>query len=133
MAFLSNGTTISLGGVLADATNIQINPAVTAIETTTLNSAFTTAIASRPTITGSCTIHCDIAPGTSLAQKFGGANPDGSAINVVINGAGGPTGGQDFSGSAIITGYNVTYSNDQVMTADVSWQYTGQITITQAA
>lgn len=133
MALLSNGTTISFGGTSAAATNIQINPAVTAIETTTLNSAVTTAIASRPTITGSCTIHCDVAPGLSLAQKFGGTNPDGSSVQVVINGAGGTTGGQDFSGAAIITGFNVTYSNDQVMTADVSWQYTGQITITQAA
>jgi hypothetical protein len=68
-----------------------------------------------------------------LAQKFGGANPDGSSVQVVINGAGGNTGGQDFSGAAIITGFNVTYSNDQVMTAEVSWQYTGQITISQAA
>lgn len=133
MAILSNGTTISFGGTSAAATDIRITPAVTAIETTTLNAAVTSAIASRPTITGSATIHCDIAPGTSLAQKFGGATPDGTAIAVVINAAGGVTGGQDFSGSAIITGFNVTYSNDQVMSAEVSWQYTGQITITQAA
>lgn len=133
MATISNGTTISFGGGTAvDATDISITASSTAVDTTTLGATLTTAIQGRPTVTGSATIHMDNATALTLAQKFAGATPTTSSISVAIAATGGATGGVDFSGSAIITGYNPSWSNDAVQSASVSWQYTGEITVARA-
>jgi len=132
MAVISNGTTISFGGTAVDATDISITASSTAIDATPLNSALSVAIQGRPVVTGSATIHMDSATALSLAQKFAGAIPNTSSISVAIAAAGAGTGGVDFSGSAIITGYNPSWSNDAVQSASVSWQYTGEITVARA-
>lgn len=133
MATISNGTTITFGGTAVDATDISISATSTAIDTTALGYTYTTAVQGRPTITGNATIHADNAVALTLAGKFAGATPDTTAIAVVINAAGSGTGGVDFSGSAVITAFNPSWSNDAVQTAQVSWQYTSQITVTRAA
>jgi hypothetical protein len=132
MAVISNGTTISFGGVAVDATDISINASSTAVDATPLNSALSVAIQGRPVVTGSATIHMDNATALTLAQKFAGATPTTSSIAVAIAASGAATGGVDFSGSAIITGYNPSWSNDAVQSASVSWQYTGEITVGRA-
>lgn len=132
MAVISNGTTISFGGTAVDATDISITASSTAIDATPLNSALSVAIQGRPVVTGSATIHMDNATALTLAQKFAGANPSTSEIAVAIAATGGAQGGVDFTGSAIITGYNPSWSNDAVQSASVSWQYTGQITVGRA-
>ena len=133
MAVISNGTTISIAGSLVDATDISITASSTAVDTTTIGSLLSTSIQGRPTITGSATIHTDSATALALAEKFGGTTPQTAAVNIIINAAGAATGGIDFSGSAIITGFNPSWSNDSVQSASVSWQYTGQVTVTRAA
>jgi hypothetical protein len=132
MAVISNGTAISFGGSDVDATDISITASSTAIDATPLNSALSVAIQGRPTITGSATIHMDSATALTLAQKFAGATPSTASIVVGIAASGAASGGVDFSGSAIITGYNPSWSNDAVQSATVSWQYTGQITVARA-
>lgn len=132
MAVISNGTTISFGGTAVDATDISITASSTAVDTTALNSATSTALQGRPTVTGSATIHIDNATSLTLAGKFTGATPSTSVMVVTINASGGTTGGIDFTGDAIITGFNPTYSNDTVQSAQVTWQYTGTITATRA-
>jgi hypothetical protein len=133
MAVISNGTTITFGGGAAvDATDISITASSTAVDATPLNSALAVAIQGRPVVTGSATIHMDNGVALTLAQKFAGATPTTSAISVSIVASGGVDGGVDFSGSAIITGYNPSWSNDAVQSASVSWQYTGQITVGRA-
>ena len=133
MAVISNGTTISFGGgAPVDATDISITASSTAVDATPLNSALAVAIQGRPVVTGSATIHMDNAVALTLAQKFAGATPATSAISVSIVASGGVDGGVDFSGSAIITGYNPSWSNDAVQSASVSWQYTGQITVARS-
>ncbi len=132
MAVISNGTTISFSGTAVDATDISITASSTAVDATPLNSALSVAIQGRPVVTGSATIHMDNATALLLAQKFAGATPTTSSISVAIAANGGATGGVDFSGSAIITGYNPSWSNDAVQSASVSWQFTGQITVGQA-
>ena len=130
MAVISNGTTISFGGGAAvDATDISITASSTAVDATPLNSALAVAIQGRPTVTGSATIHMDNTVALTLAQKFAGATPVTSSISVSIVASGGASGGVDFSGNAIITGYNPSWSNDAVQSASVSWQYTGEITV----
>ncbi len=132
MAVISNGTTISFAGTAVDATDISITASSTAVDTTTLGAVLTTAIQGRPTVTGSATIHMDNARALDLAQKFAGATPTTSAITVVIAASGAGAGGVDFSGSAIITGFNPSWSSDAVQSASVSWQYTGEITVARA-
>lgn len=133
MAFISNGTSISIGGGAAvDATDISITASSTAVDATPLNSALSVAIQGRPVVTGSATLHMDNAVALSLAQKFAGATPTTSATSVSIVASGGANGGVDFSGSAIITGFNPSWSNDAIQTATVSWQYTGEITVARA-
>lgn len=133
MAVISNGTTISFGGGAAvDATDISITASSTAVDATPLNGVLSVAIQGRPTVTGSATIHMDNAVALTLAQKFAGATPTTTSISVAIVASGGATGGVDFSGSAIITGYNPSWSNDAVQSASVSWQYTGEITVGRA-
>jgi len=132
MAVISNGTTISFAGTAVDATDISINASSTAIDATALNGTLSVAIQGRPTVTGSATIHMDNATALLLALKFAGATPTTSAITVAIAANGGAQGGVDFSGSAIITGYNPSWSNDAVQSASVSWQYTGEITVGRA-
>jgi hypothetical protein len=130
MAVISNGTSISFGGGAAvDATDISITASSTAIDATPLNSALSVAIQGRPVVTGSATIHMDNATALTLAQKFAGATPITTSLSVSIVASGGAQGGVDFSGSAIITGYNPSWSNDAVQSASVSWQYTGEITV----
>lgn len=133
MAVISNGTTISIAGSLVDASDISITASSTAVDTTTIGSLLSTAIQGRPTVTGSATIHTDNATALALAEKFGGTTPQTAAVTIIINAAGAATGGIDFSGSAIITGFNPSWSNDSVQSASVSWQYTGQITVSRAA
>ena len=132
MAVISNGTTISIGGTVVDATDISITASSTAVDTTTLGAVLTTAIQGRPTVTGSATIHMDNATALTLAQKFAGATPSTAAVAIAIAASGAAAGGVDFSGSAIVTGYNPSWSNDAVQTASVSWQYTGEITVARA-
>lgn len=133
MAFISNGTSISIGGGAAvDATDISITASSTAVDATPLNSALSVAIQGRPVVTGSATLHMDNAVALTLAQKFAGATPTTSAVSVSIVASGGANGGVDFSGSAIITGFNPSWSNDAIQTATVSWQYTGEITVARA-
>jgi hypothetical protein len=131
MAFVSNGTSISFGGVVVDATDISITASSTAIDATPLNSALAVAIQGRPTVTGTATIHTDNATALSLAQKFAGSAPVVSAITVAISASGGASGGVDFSGQAIITGFNPSWSNDAVQSASVTWQYTGEISVSR--
>lgn len=133
MAVISNGTTITIASVAVDATDISISASSSAVDTTTLGAATTTAIQGRPTVTGTATIHMDNATALTLANKFCGANPVTTEVAIVINASGGATGGVDFSGNAIVTAYNPTYSNDAVQSASVSWQYTGTITAARAA
>jgi hypothetical protein len=128
MAAIANGTTLSIAGTLVDVTDISISATSSAVEATLLNSPFSAALQGRPVVTGTATIHTDNATGLSLAQKFSGANPNTNAVTVEIAASGAGTGGVDFTGSAIITGYNPTYTNDAVHQATVSWQYVGQIT-----
>jgi len=133
MAFISNGTSISIGGGAAvDATDISITASSTAVDATPLNSAVSVAIQGRPVVTGSATIHMDNTVALTLAQKFAGAAPVTTSISISIAAAGGASGGVDFSGAAIITGYNPSWTNDAVQTATVSWQYTGEITVSRA-
>jgi hypothetical protein len=131
MAFVSNGTSISFGGVVVDATDISITASSTAIDATPLNSALAIAIQGRPTVTGTATIHTDNATALSLAQKFAGSTPVVSAIAVAISASGGAGGGVDFSGQAIITGFNPSWSNDAVQSASVTWQYTSEISVSR--
>jgi len=133
MATISNGTTISFGGTAVDATDISISATSTAIDATPLASAVSIAIQGRPTLTGNATIHADSATALTLAGKFAGAAPDTTSMLVVINSAGGATGGVDFTGSAVITAFNPSWSNDAIQTAQVSWQYTSTITVNRAA
>jgi hypothetical protein len=128
MAFIANGTSISIGGTPVDATDISISASSPVVDATALNSVLSVAIQGRPTVTGSATIHTDNATGLTLAQKFCGATPSTAAISVAIFASGAGSGGVDFSGNAIITGYTPTYSNDTVHQATVTWQYTGEIT-----
>lgn len=132
MAVISNGTTISFGGTVVNATDISITASSTAVDATPLNSALSVAIQGRPVVTGSATIHTDNETALSLAQKFAGTVPVTSSILLAIAAAGAGTGGVDFSGYAIITGYNPSWSNDAVQSASVSWQYTGEITVARA-
>lgn len=133
MAVISNGTTITFGtGSAVDATDISITASSTAIDATPLNGVHSVAIQGRPTVTGSATIHMDNATALTLAEKFGGATPTTSSIQVTIAASGAGNGGVDFSGLAIITGYNPSWSNDAVQTASVSWQYTGQVSVARA-
>jgi hypothetical protein len=128
MAFIANGTTISIAGTSVDATDISISASSAVVDATALNSVLSTAIQGRPTVTGSATIHTDNGTGLTLAQKFCGATPSTGAIAVVISASGAGSGGVDFSGNAIITGYSPTYTNDAVHSATVTWQYVGEIT-----
>lgn len=128
MAFIANGTTLSIGGTLVDATDISISATSAVVDATLLNSPWSAALQGRPVVTGTATIHTDNGTGLALAQKFSGANPNTDAVAVAIAASGAGLGGVDFSGSAIITGYNTTYANDTVHSATVSWQYVGQIT-----
>lgn len=132
MAFIANGTTISIAGVLVDATDISISATSAVVDATALNSVRSTAIQGRPTVTGSATIHTDNATALTLAQKFCGATPNTDAVIVAIAASGAGSGGVDFSGSAIITGYSPTYTNDAVHSATVTWQYVGEITAARA-
>jgi hypothetical protein len=132
MAAIANGTSLSIGGVLVDATDISISATSAVVDATLLNSPFSAALQGRPVVTGTATIHTDNATGLTLAQKFSGANPNTNAISMNIAASGAGAGGVDFEGSAIITGYNPTYTNDAVHQATVSWQYVGQITAARA-
>lgn len=133
MAFISNGTSISIGGgAPVDATDISITASSTAVDATPLNGALSVAIQGRPVVTGSATLHMDNAVALTLAQKFAGATPNTTSTSISIVAAGGAAGGVDFSGSAIITGFNPSWSNDAIQTASVSWQYTGEITVARA-
>ena len=128
MAAIANGTSLSIGTILVDATDISISATSAVVDATLLNSPFSAAVQGRPVVTGTATIHTDNATGLTLAQKFSGANPNTNAVTVEIAASGAGAGGVDFTGSAIITGYNTTYANDTVHSATVSWQYVGQIT-----
>lgn len=132
MAFIANGTSISIAGTPVDATDISISASSAVVDATALNSVLSTAIQGRPTVTGSATIHTDNATGLSLAQKFCGATPSTGVVTVVIFASGAGSGGVDFSGNAIITGYSPTYTNDAVHSATVNWQYVGEITAARA-
>jgi hypothetical protein len=132
MAFIANGTSISIAGTPVDATDISISASSAVVDATALNSVLSTAIQGRPTVTGSATIHTDNATGLTLANKFCGATPSTGAISVVIFASGAGSGGVDFSGNAIITGYSPTYTNDTVHQATVTWQYVGEITAGRA-
>ena len=132
MAVISNGTTISFGGTAVDATDISITASSTAVDTTTLGAALTTAIQGRPTVSGSATIHMDSTTALSLAQKFAGATPSTAVMAVAIAASGAAAGGVDFSGDAVITGYNPSWSNDAIQTASISWQYTSTVTVARA-
>ncbi len=133
MAMISNGTTISFDQVLTDASDISITATSAAVDATPLNSAYAVAIQGRPLVSGSATIHTDNATALTLAQKYAGVTPDTDYVSVVINARGGVNGGVDFSGNAVILSYNPSWTNDTVQTAQVSWQYTGQITVTRGA
>jgi hypothetical protein len=132
MAVISNGTTISFGGTAVDATDISITASSTAVDTTTLGAVLTSAIQGRPTVSGSATIHMDSATALSLAQKFAGTTPSTGVIAVAIAASGAASGGVDFSGDAVITGYNPSWSNDAIQTASISWQYTSTVTVARA-
>jgi hypothetical protein len=132
MAVIGNGSTISIAGSLVDATDISISASSTAVDATALNSALSVAIQGRPTVTGTATIHMDSATALTLANKFCGATPSTGVVVITINASGGASGGVDFTGDAIVTAYNPTYASDTVQSAQVSWQYTGQVTATRA-
>lgn len=128
MAKLSNGTIITFSTVATTATNCRVSSSRSAVDLTALNDVLTTAIGGRATVTGSATIFCDQAPALTLAQLFTEGTPSGAAIGIVITS---PVTGLVYSGNAFITGFNPTWDSDGVMTAEVSWQYTGQITTTR--
>lgn len=130
MAKTSVGTNIVFVSTATLAQNVRITSNKTALDTTALNSLVTTAIGGRPTITGSATIFADQAIGLSLAQMFSEASPSGSPINITITS---PITGYDYDGAAVITGFNPTWDTDAVMTAEVTWQYTGEINVTRTA
>lgn len=132
MAAIANGTTLSIAGTLVDATDISISATSAVVDATALNAVWSTAIQGRPVVTGTATIHTDNATGLTLAQKFSGTTPATGAVPVAIGASGAAAGGVDFSGSAIITGYNPTYTNDAVHQATVSWQYVGEITASRS-
>jgi hypothetical protein len=132
MAFIANGTILSINSVAVDATDISISATSAVVDATLLNSPWSAALQGRPVVTGTATIHTDSATGLTLAQKFSGATPATGALPVTISASGGADGGVDFTGSAIITGYNTTYANDTVHSATVSWQYVGQVTAARA-
>ena len=126
MAKLSNGTIITFSGVQTSATNCRITASKSAVDTTSLNALLTSAIGGRPTVTGSATIFCDQATGLTLAHMFSEASPSGAAITIVITS---PLTGLNYDGDAVITGFNPTWDNDAVMTAEVSWQYSAEINV----
>lgn len=132
MAFIANGTTISIAGTVVDATDISISATSAVVDATALNAVWSTALQGRPVVTGTATIHTDNATGLTLAQKFSGTTPNTAAVTVTIAASGAGSGGVDFTGSAIITGYNPTYTNDAVHQASVTWQYVGEISASRA-
>jgi len=138
MAVIGNGTTITFafagggGGATVDATDISITASASAVDTTTLGAVLTSAITGRPTVSGSATIHTDNATALTLAQRFAGATPSTAACSITIAASGAAAGGVDFSGNAIITGFNPSWGNDAVQSASVSWQYTGEVTVGRA-
>ena len=132
MAFIANGTSLSINSVVVDATDISISATSAVVDATALNSVFSTALQGRPVVTGTATIHTDSTTGLTLAQKFSGATPATGAVPVAVDASGGASGGVNFSGSAIITGYNTTYANDTVHQATVSWQYVSEITASRS-
>ncbi len=132
MAFVSNGTTISFGGTIVDVTDISITATSAAVDATPLNSAYSVAIQGRPLVSGSATIHTDNATALELAGKYAGQTPDTAYVSVTINARGAANGGVDFTGSAVILSYNPSWSNDTVQTAQVSWQYTGEVSVARA-
>jgi hypothetical protein len=127
-AKLTNGTTITFNAVEALATNCRITSAKNAVDITQMNAATTSAIAGRPTVTGSATIFSSHGTGLTLAHQFSEATPTGTAINITVTS---PTTGLVYSGSAVITGFNPSWDNDAVMTAEVTWQYTGTLNVTR--
>lgn len=132
MAFIANGTSISIAGTVVDATDISISATSAVVDATALNAVWSTALQGRPVVTGTATIHTDNATGLTLAQKFSGTTPNTAAVTVTIAASGAGSGGVDFTGSAIITGYNPTYTNDAVHQASVTWQYVGEISASRA-
>lgn len=128
MAKLSNGTSISFAGVATTATNCRITSSRNAVDLTALNDAITTAIGGRPTVTGSATIFANQSSALNLAHLFTEATPSGAGITVTITSV---LTGLVYTGSAIITGFNPSWDNDAVMTAEVSWQYTSLVTTTR--
>lgn len=128
MAKLSNGTTISFATTATTATNCRITASKNAVDITALNDLLTSAVGGRPTVTGSATIFADQASALTLAQLFSEASPSGAGITVAITSA---LTGLVYTGSAIITGFNPSWDNDAVMTAEVSWQYTSTVTTTR--
>lgn len=127
-AKLTNGTTITFNAVEALATNCRITSAKNAVDTTQMNAATTSAIAGRPTVTGSATIFSSQSTALTLAHQFSEATPTGTAIGITITS---PTTGLIYSGNAVITGFNPTWDNDAVMTAELTWQYTGTLNVTR--
>jgi hypothetical protein len=130
MAKTSVGTSIVFVSTATLAQNVRITSNKTALDTTALSSLVTTAIGGRPTITGSATIFADQTIGLTLAQMFSEASPSGAPINITITS---PITGIDYDGDAVITGFNPTWDTDAVMTAEVTWQYTGQIAATRTS
>jgi hypothetical protein len=127
-AKLTNGTTIVFGTTEALATNCRITSAKNAVDVTQINAAVTSAIAGRPTVTGSATIFSSHSVGLTLAQQFSEAAPSGVPIDITITS---PTTGLVYDGGAVITGFNPSWDNDAVMTAEVTWQYTGTLNVTR--
>jgi hypothetical protein len=127
-AAISSGTSVTFSGNAVQTQSCRITSSKNALDSTQLNSLVTTAIAGRPTITGSATIFSSQATGLTLAQQFSEASPSGSTIAIVINS---PVTGLVYSGTAVITGFNPSWENDAIMVAEVTWQYTSTITVTR--
>jgi len=127
-AVISSGTSVTFAGNAVQTQSCRITSAKNALDSTQLNSLVTTAIAGRPTITGSATIFSSQTVGLTLAQQFSEASPSGSTIAIAITS---PVTGLVYSGSAVITGFNPSWENDAIMVAEVTWQYTSTITVTR--
>ena len=132
-AIRGNTGTLSIGNTVAEVTSYTLDTSQDTAETSAMGSTSRTYVSTMQSFSGSADIilqagtNAQHATGNAVALNFfGTGNQAAAALTLHPEGTAQDT---SMTGSVIVTGYSITGSFDGVVTASVTFQGTGALTL----
>lgn len=120
MATLANYNTITIAGVTCVATNFTVSASRQLVESTAMNSAKVTFLATRPRWSGSVTVHGDM---TNIATIVAEIDDVDAPVNMTVANTGSAANWVPPAAMSVwITGITGNWANDSVASVDITFE-----------